>query len=356
MFDEPQLRHARIGSKIHISIPSIAQRSGIVKRVNRYRNITIIQGTLLAVPGGRWTATVFPADIDLQILAQHRSFDVSRGRHGEYVARETTGLRQLDDRPKWRGAPRRRRSHVMAAPTQHNTITVLVLYTSGALSNFRNDATDANAELQIRQHINNAVEYTNVAFANTELHTTLQPIVQKTAFIESSSLNSDLDTVADQRNERGAVVRNARDAAKADLVMVIRDVAATDGAGLSWELSSVDRRDQNYNKAHAFSEIRADCIDQWYHCFAHELGHALGAGHDTAAGDNFRMYSDGYGYSFTVNGDCYADLMAYDCADNRMPFYSNPDVTYLRHAFGTIGANNAHAMRDAADYVSKYWQ
>ena len=72
------------------------------------------------------------------------------------------------------------------------------------------------------------------------------------------------------------------------------------------------------------------------------------------------LLGDSYGYRFTVGGEAYHDLMAYDDPNitgtqTTIPYYSNPDVLYQGVPTGVAGsANAARAIRSAAPAVAKY--
>jgi hypothetical protein len=117
---------------------------------------------------------------------------------------------------------------------------------------------------------------------------------------------------------------------------------------------------------------RAFGVVQWgctTFTFPHEIGHNQGCGHNRAAGGcGFREY--GYGYRFTgSDGQRYRTIMSYSCSNDscnasdctgpdaagiaRIPYFSNPSVTYLGAATGRVegdscAADNARVIRETS--------
>lgn len=80
----------------------------------------------------------------------------------------------------------------------------------------------------------------------------------------------------------------------------------------------------------------------------------MGAQHDVEnAGGGVGAYSYSYGYRFTVGGATYRTVMAYQ-PGTRIPYFSNPDVSYLGVATGTSTKNNALTLNNTASLVSAF--
>ena len=82
--------------------------------------------------------------------------------------------------------------------------------------------------------------------------------------------------------------------------------------------------------------------------FAHEAGHCMGAMHNREQSEHD---ADAINYGYCMPGTTYASVMAYtetcpDGQNERIPYYSNPDVSYEGHATGSDTANNALNMND----------
>jgi len=118
---------------------------------------------------------------------------------------------------------------------------------------------------------------------------------------------------------------------RADQVVLL--VNNMDACGVAWCGNGAD-------PDRAFAVVQWNCT---LYTFPHEIGHNQGCGHDRDNGGcGFRSY--GYGWRFTGNnGVQYRTVMAY-LPGERIPYFSNPNVTYQGVATGVpIGqANEAH--------------
>jgi hypothetical protein len=87
---------------------------------------------------------------------------------------------------------------------------------------------------------------------------------------------------------------------------------------------------------------------------AHEIGHILGARHDrhTDALDSPFPYGHGY-----VNGTKWRDIMSYQGGCEgcpRIPYWSNPRITYNGEPTGTDANDNARVILEQALRVSNF--
>src|SRR5206468_12067967 len=77
---------------------------------------------------------------------------------------------------------------------------------------------------------------------------------------------------------------------------------------------------------------------------AHEVGHILGARHDRSVDPNNAPFAYGHGY---INGTKWRDIMSYEQGCDgclRIPFWSNPRVTYKGEPTGTVAEDNARVI------------
>ncbi len=87
---------------------------------------------------------------------------------------------------------------------------------------------------------------------------------------------------------------------------------------------------------------------------AHEIGHILGARHDRYMDTNEKPYPFAHGY---INGNKWRDMMSYreGCGGcPRIPYWSNPRVTYNGEPTGTSASDNARVILEQAERVSKF--
>ncbi|MEO9884668.1 MAG: M12 family metallo-peptidase [Balneola sp.] len=127
----------------------------------------------------------------------------------------------------------------------------------------------------------------------------------------------------------------------ANLVVLI---TGSGGAGIGWQPAST---------SYAFSIARYDVAASNY-TFSHEVGHNLGAAHDTSNTTN-SVYSYGHGYVYTPSD--WHTVMSYPPNGNstRINRFSNPDETYSSVATGTYAIeDNARAMDNRVSTVSNF--
>lgn len=244
-------------------------------------------------------------------------------------------------------------SHHVTYPT---VIDILVVYTQSALN-------QALAwDIDITNWIYAAVAEVNEACINSQIPASAELVyATKTDYVESGNMSTDLERLADPHDGHMDAIPALRNKYGADVVCLWQGPEG-DLGGLSYMMQSLNDPSNPYL---AYMTVRQDNSTEPAYAFAHEMGHILGATHDhaTAAsqGDTTGgLYGDSYGYRFTVNGEAYHDLMAYDDPNitgtqTTIPYYSNPDVLYEGVPTGVAGyADAARAMRSAAPVVAKY--
>ena len=130
---------------------------------------------------------------------------------------------------------------------------------------------------------------------------------------------------------------------RADIVGMIVDDPS--GCGLSTRVGA-DAEEAYFVVHHSCATITMS--------IAHEVGHILGARHDRAIDGVNSPFPYGHGY---INGTKWRDIMSYQQACNgclRIPFWSNPRVTYKGEPTGTLTEDNARLILEQAERVSKF--
>ena len=94
----------------------------------------------------------------------------------------------------------------------------------------------------------------------------------------------------------------------------------------------------------------------------HEIGHNMGCLHnveDTSnVGSNYVFSGFSYGKRWTSGGQGYRTVMSYDSEPSnysiKIPYFSNPDVSYIGTTTGELNADNARVLRSTGPYVSNF--
>jgi hypothetical protein len=214
-------------------------------------------------------------------------------------------------------------------------IDLMLLYTKKAARHYVSDPANLLAM---------AVEQANDTFRNSGLGNISLRLVHTQSIDYDESEGEHFDHLYRMVDGVGSFksIRNLRDEKKADIVGLILDDAS--GCGLSTRVGA-DAEEAYFVVHHSCASITIS--------IAHEIGHILGARHDRAIDTNNMPFAYGHGY---VNGK-WRDIMSYrQSCDGcvRIPFWSNPRVTYKGEPTGTDAEDNARVILEQAERVSKF--
>jgi hypothetical protein len=138
-------------------------------------------------------------------------------------------------------------------------------------------------------------------------------------------------------------VHRLRNEKRADIVgLVLEDPS---GCGLSTRVGA-EAEEAYFVVHHSCAAISIS--------IAHEIGHILGTRHDRTVDQSNTPFAYGHGH---VNGTKWRDIMSYQKGCDgcpRIPFWSNPRVTYQGQPTGTPMADNARVILEQAERVSRF--
>jgi hypothetical protein len=187
----------------------------------------------------------------------------------------------------------------------------------------------------------------NAAFVNSRIFTRYRVVAYHPLTSNGSGdIGTDLDRITNPADGVWDDAQPAREAARADLVAVYSD---SGGGGVAW----LGVGNSSFGYA-AIGGVGGTLL-------AHELGHNMGCCH--AIGDGGGCSAGGFypfsnGWRFNAAGNTYRTVMAYSPGE-QIPFFSNPDVTYIGEPTGVAGetvgaANNARTHGLTANIVANY--
>ena len=221
------------------------------------------------------------------------------------------------------------------------TVDVLITYTSAA-------QTGAGGASGIVALADLMVARANATFINSRVGLRLRLVKCELAtYTETNNINTDLDRLTNTSDGYLDNLHATRTANGADLVCLVTETTGGSASGLAWLYANGSNP-----AANGFSIVQRAGHES---TFVHEIGHNFGCQHDrentTADTDGSALYPYAFGHRFTPSG--YAQMrtvMAYAPGD-RVPYFSNPDVTYLGTPTGVaIGqpgeAHNAHVLEN----------
>lgn len=201
------------------------------------------------------------------------------------------------------------------------------------------------------------IEKANEAFENSLMNTRFR--LAHHQVISSSDIPAAATSANDVKGSSLAV--SLRKQYKADLVS-------------HWNYGGTAGSGNNYNGSYSYAYNTSNFSDvQTRYTFVHECGHNLGAKHDRytyieqGREDELEDYYYKYGYLIDYGSNSARTIMAYDqCADvgiggscTRVPYFSNPNVTYQGAATGvnppsSAAAYNALRIDECSPTVSEF--
>ena len=216
------------------------------------------------------------------------------------------------------------------------TITLIVTYTKAAAGHYTDIGKDLIA-LAVAE-ANQSFKASGVPNVQIKLvHAYQSGYVEKgTHFEHVFQFTEKGDGVLDE-------IHWLREKHRADVAMLI--VHDLNGCGLAAGVAAPAER--------AFAVVHHGCAAATY-SLAHEIGHIIGARHDSGLDNSTEPFTYGHGF---VNGKKWRTMMGYEQSCEgcpRLPIWSNPDVLIQGENAGNEFSNNARVLREQAARVAAF--
>jgi len=230
------------------------------------------------------------------------------------------------------------------APSAAAKVDVLFFYDAGTF------AANGNSYNAIDTAIAARVESANLVLENSHVKNFRWHYVaayQVPNYTATDELKNDLNTITFTDNPTGQFVDDKCALHGVDQAVVFVS-GSRDYAGIAWVPSGDD----------SLAHYGAVVWNTNYTVLAHELAHNFGCRHDRttekAASDDGKT---SYGYRFTLDGADTGTVMSY--APNRVPYFSNPDLSYRGNKLGVAegqsgAANNARLLTAKASMMTAH--
>lgn len=246
------------------------------------------------------------------------------------------------------------------------TVDVLVGYTNGL-------AAALGGQSQAVTRINNLVDITNQAYANSGVNATVRLVgAQQVTYPDATDNGVALEEVSGQTqtgpttpSPAFAALRAARDTLSADLVVLLRDFQSPEnnGCGIAWLIGSgqtgIEQADAPYGYSVVSDGSDMDGGDTFFcrdESFAHEIGHNMGQAHNAENSTSSGVHSYSYGYRETFSTGFYT-IMAYALTganQTGIRYFANPNVTFNGRPTGSATADNVRSMNQVLATVASF--
>ncbi|MDR2467019.1 MAG: cadherin-like beta sandwich domain-containing protein [Prevotellaceae bacterium] len=346
----------------------------VIRRVSRsYDGVTGITAELAGAERGTCFVSVSDAGVsvavefygtDEQLFATGRDgqYSVSRNKAASpddsgHVCAVCAGhaCTDHDDHDDGGGGARTRSSRpaTRAAGNLDESVTIdlLIVYTENA----RVWAENSSTVIDIDDMIDRAMQRANTVMTNSRANVHLNLVRKHRTNYAEADMHTDLSRLRNRTDGFMDEVHNLRQLHRADMVMLVTDVSSGSVAGVGYILSNADGTPES-----AFAVAGARYMADTY-TMVHELAHNMGCGHyDANSPQRDKLFSYSAGWRGTkANGDKMATVMTYENMGDgqwfpRIPYFSDPNITFDGAAIGAADRNNALTIRQTKHAVSHY--
>ena len=216
------------------------------------------------------------------------------------------------------------------------TIDLMLVYTKNAANQHIGRPADLLAL---------AIEEANETFRNSGLGNITLRLVHNQPIDYDETEGLHIDHLYRMVDGVGAFkdIKRLRNEKRADIVGLI--LHSPTGCGLSTRIGA-DAEEAFFVVHHACAAITVT--------IPHEIGHILGVRHDRGIDASNAPFPYGHGY---VNGTKWRDIMSYNesCGGcPRIPYWSNPRITYKGEPTGTAASDSARVILEQAERVANF--
>lgn len=256
--------------------------------------------------------------------ADNRAFQIRYLGEGVHSLREIDGAAFPDEGPPRQPPVRGWMPYILSDTCTTDPATeidVMVVYTPAARI-----AAGGTAAMEAAVFL--MVEETNQSYFNSDIIQRLRLVhIAEVNYAETGNIAFDLDRLRYTGDAFLNEVQPLRETYGADVVSLILDHAEPDACGLAYFIASP----KNVANPFAYSVAVLSCAIGNL-TFAHELGHNMGADHDTAnitSGSIF-TFDHGFIHPSTTPADSWRTIMSYKTSppSTRIQYWSNPNLLY----------------------------
>ena len=228
-------------------------------------------------------------------------------------------------------------------------IDLLIVYPSAVRS-------EAGSTADVEATIASAVADSNLCYRKSLVPIQLRVVhTTEVSYTPTGTLSIDLDRLKTKSDGYMDDVHTLRDQYGADLVCLL--TTDSDYGGLA---STMIRPSLNFESS-GFNVNVWDQLGAPNYTLAHEIGHNMGCLHNREDATWTSDYDYGefcFGKRWLVGSEGYRTVMSYNDSNqynNRIPYFSNPSVSYEGVATGNAGTeNNAKVLALSAPYTANF--